>query len=139
MQATTTLQQESSFPLSWLLIGMTALIIGLVGTLVFLRMDTSLLASPAPAHTITLTTETMSFATNEFRVKVGESVTINLTNNSFVPHSFDIDEFDIHAGLGMQGKNSISFTATEVGEFKFYCGVEGHENAGMFGTLIIEE
>ncbi len=137
MQATTTTQQQNSFLFGWLLFGATALLVALIGTLALAKMPASIASTNA--RTITLTTGTMSFDQKEIRVKLGETITINMNNDSFVPHSFDVDEFDVHAGLGMQGTNSVTFTAHRVGEYKFYCGVSGHENAGMIGTLIVEK
>ncbi len=60
----------------------------------------------------------------------------------------DADEHDSGAQVSLQplhiaaeanDHGELVFQATEAGEYEFYCSVPGHREAGMVGTIIIEE
>jgi Cupredoxin-like domain len=54
------------------------------------------------------------------------------------PHSFDIDELNVHVPMA-SGKSSLAlFKPTKPGTYTFYCSVPGHRELGMQGTLIVE-
>ena len=89
-------------------------------------------------ETITITTENFKFGQPELRVKVGETATLELYNGDFLPHSFDVDEFDVHITMPGHGQVQATFTPTTPGTYPFYCGIPGHVEAGMVGTLIVE-
>ncbi len=68
------------------------------------------------------------------------TVTLELTNDSAVPHDVQIEGPDGDLG----GTEEVSGGATsadvdlEAGDYTFYCSVPGHREAGMEGTLTIE-
>lgn len=71
--------------------------------------------------------------------KAGD-VTIEFTNDSQVPHNVTIEQGETEAGATdtIQGsKTSKSFTL-KAGTYSFYCSVDGHEAAGMKGTLTVQ-
>ena len=85
-----------------------------------------------------LRTAHYTFDQPEIRAKVGETVALRLENSDAVAHSFDIDAFNVHAPMP-SGKPALAlFTPTTPGTYTFYCGVPGHTEAGMVGTLIVE-
>lgn len=87
----------------------------------------------------TLATANFAFDQTEIRVKVGERVALPLTNRDPFAHSFDVDEWGVHQ-LMLTGEPSIArFTPTEPGTYTFYCGIPGHRQNGMTGTLIVEQ
>lgn len=45
----------------------------------------------------------------------------------------------LHIAAEGDEHGELVFEATEVGEYVFYCSVPGHQEAGMVGTIIIEE
>jgi plastocyanin len=68
------------------------------------------------------------------------AVTIELTNDSAVPHDVQIEGPDGDIG-GTDETTGGSVTAEvelEPGEYTFYCSVPGHREAGMEGTLTVE-
>jgi plastocyanin len=74
----------------------------------------------------------------EIRVKKGDTVTINFTSTSGF-HDWVVDEFDartekVQAG----GTTSVTFVASKVGTFEYYCSVGSHRQMGMVGKLIVE-
>jgi plastocyanin len=68
------------------------------------------------------------------------NVTINMLNKSSVPHDIGIKG----AGVSTVGKvvsNGGTSTVTETlkpGTYTFFCSVDGHEAAGMKGTLTVK-
>lgn len=96
--------------------------------------------SPATlAQLPALGTPGMHFDQAELRVRPGELVALRLENPHAAPHSFDIDALDVHVSMP-SGKEALAlFKAPDApGTYEFYCGVPGHREAGMVGTLIIE-
>ena len=89
-------------------------------------------------NTILYTTKEMRFGQSELRVKAGEEITLQLVNYDLYAHSFDIDELDVHVQMPANGQASAQFTVSEPGEYKIYCGIPGHEEAGMVAKLIVE-
>ncbi len=125
----------------WLLVAPAVLIVtGVAATL--LTMPRQRVATNVDVHTLAtlpaLTTANFQFDQAELRVKAGETVALPLTNRDPYAHSFDVDAFDVHV-LMLTGEPSVArFTPTEPGTYTFYCGVPGHQQAGMVGTLIVE-
>lgn len=89
-----------------------------------------------------LTTTGNVFDRTELRARVGETIALRLENRDVSIHSFDIDEFALHAPMP-SGESSLAlFRATAPGVYTFYCAVPGHADKaageGMLGTLIVE-
>jgi len=51
--------------------------------------------------------------------------------------SLDAEAPEVHVAVGPADTAYLEFTATEPGEYVFYCTVPGHREAGMEGTLIV--
>lgn len=140
MQATT-VQEKTSSHLTQLgigvgillAIGLFLVVIGRMGLLNGLRRGET--AVPNAIH---LTAQEMRFGQDEIRLKVGQTVTFTLENKDLYAHSFDADDFDVHTAMPANSQVTASFTATRPGTFDFYCGVPGHEQAGMIGKIIVE-
>jgi len=88
--------------------------------------------------TIVLSAQNMRFGQEEIRLKVGQTAVFTLDNNDLYAHSFDADDFAVHATMPANSQVTASFTATRPGVFDFYCGIPGHEQAGMAGKIIVE-
>ena len=87
-----------------------------------------------------LTAANFTFSQPEIRVKVGETVALRLENADSEGHSFDIDEFAVHA-LMPSGEASLAlFKPTQPGSYTFYCTPHYSKETGqgMKGTLIVE-
>lgn len=108
----------------------------------FVRAGSSTTASPQMVAALpVLETKGMAFAQREIRVKAGEVVALRLENADSMPHSFDIDEFDIHALLPVGESGVAVFQPTTPGTYTFYCAPHYNKQTdeGMHGTLIVEE
>jgi uncharacterized cupredoxin-like copper-binding protein len=124
-----------------LAIGLFLVVIGRLGLLNGLRggetaASTSL--SAGVPGTIHLTAQDMRFSQDEIHLKAGQTVTFTLDNQDLYAHSFDADNFDVHTAMPANSQVTASFTATQPGTFDFYCGVPGHQQAGMVGKIIVE-
>lgn len=79
------------------------------------------------------------YSKEEIRVKQGETVRIIMTSTGGT-HDFVVDELNLQSGvISTNGVTEIEFEANQAGVYEFYCSIGSHRQAGMFGTLIIEE
>jgi plastocyanin len=94
---------------------------------------------PCPANvdaTVKTASADLRFQPDTLSVKAGK-VVIRLIEGSSLPHSFEIH--------GISGKIAVDGSTKErcatfdlvKGTYKFFCGVSGHEAAGMKGTLTV--
>ena len=89
--------------------------------------------------TIDMTGSDFSFDPSEINVKVGEKVRVVLKAVD-MPHDFVVDELDVRTDIAQQGETvEVEFTASEAGEYEYYCSVGQHRANGMVGTLTITE
>jgi cytochrome c oxidase subunit II len=98
-------------------------------------------ASPAALAAMTsITTRDNAFDDAELHARVGETVALRFVNAGRAPHSFDIDELDIHAPIEPAGAGVAIFTPTEPGTYTFYCYLHTDPvtHRGMEGRLIVE-
>ncbi len=82
----------------------------------------------------------LKFTTTTLQAKAGK-VTIKMTNPSSVPHSIAVEGNGVDEDSPQKqvtGGQAATVTATlKPGKYSFYCPVDGHEKAGMKGTLIV--
>ena len=90
------------------------------------------------ARRIEVTARSFEFDPDEITVVAGEDVAIVLTSEDLL-HDFTIDELDAHVAADADETNEGGLRADEPGRYTFYCTVAGHRDAGMEGTLIVEE
>lgn len=87
-----------------------------------------------------LTTRDFRFDQTEIRVRVGETVALRLENPDPAPHSFDVDELNVHAPMPA-GQTSLALLRVDrPGIYTFYCAphYDKKTGRGMKGTLIVE-
>jgi plastocyanin len=68
------------------------------------------------------------------------TVTLELTNDSSLPHDVQIesDGEDLGGTEEVTGETTSAEVELEPGEYTFYCSVPGHREGGMEGTLTVE-
>jgi uncharacterized cupredoxin-like copper-binding protein len=80
------------------------------------------------------------YETDSLEAHAGEPFTIMLHNAGALEHDIVIEGFEndggIHLTPGEDGK--ATFTVSEHGEYKVYCTVPGHRDAGMESILTVE-
>jgi len=92
----------------------------------------------APTSTGVITVKDMRFVESNLHMKVGEVLGLFVTNPTEVGHSFDIDSLDIHVLLPPHSTTAVAIHPRGLGTFEFYCGVAGHRDAGMVGTIVVD-
>ena len=68
------------------------------------------------------------------------AVTLELTNDSSLPHDVQIEgpDGDIGGTEEVTGSTATAEVELEPGDYTFYCSVPGHREGGMEGTLTVE-
>ena len=81
----------------------------------------------------------LKFDKSTLNAKAG-NVTITMDNPSPVAHAVAVEGNGVDkdgATVGMGGKSTVT-VKLKPGTYKFYCPVDGHEAAGMKGTLTVK-
>ena len=94
--------------------------------------------SEEPTGGMTITTPGFNFDPKEIRVKAGTNTTLRFDTTGRRPHSFDVDELDVHVPAAPGQQAAVVLKPTMPGLYTFYCGIPGHREAGMQGTLVVE-
>jgi uncharacterized cupredoxin-like copper-binding protein len=140
MQASTTSTSNTSptgapLYLVWALLLVLAL--GAGGWAIGRFLPVSTASSGNIAADVTLTSDAMRFEQTQITLSANESTTLLLANRDMFAHAFDIDALDIHIAMPRHSQVPVTFDALEPGTYTFYCGIPGHRDAGMVGTLVV--
>jgi uncharacterized cupredoxin-like copper-binding protein len=105
------------------------------------------------------TDDALRFEPDEVRVRVGERVRLVADNSDGLQlHDFSVEriaagevevegadhahgdssDYDLHVAAEAGERGVLFFVAQEPGEYRFFCSVTGHAEAGMTGTIIVE-
>ncbi len=80
-----------------------------------------------------------AFTVKEMKVKEGDRVKINFTNQGTFPHDFTLADFDVKTKQLQQNESeTVEFVANKKGTFEYFCGVGNHREQGMVGKLMVE-
>lgn len=90
------------------------------------------------ARRVEVAATSFEFAPDEITVAAGEDVAIVLSSDDLL-HDFTIDGIDVHVAAERGETAEGGLRADDPGEYTFYCTVAGHRDAGMEGTLVVEE
>jgi hypothetical protein len=85
-----------------------------------------------------LTVEKNAFVETSLDMNDGGVLGIFIVNKDPLPHAFDMDSLDIHVQLPPSSTTAVAIKPAGPGNVEFYCGVPGHREAGMVGTLSVE-
>jgi uncharacterized cupredoxin-like copper-binding protein len=89
------------------------------------------------ARRVEVVADSLSFEPVEIHVTAGEDIAIVLSSEDML-HDFTIDELEAHVSAEAGETAEGGFHAAEPGRYDFYCSVEGHREAGMEGTLVVD-
>ena len=92
----------------------------------------------APAG-FTVTSHDIYFDPKELTIPSGQDVIVHLPNEGASAHNFSIDALNISVDLPPGETDAETTINTAPAEFEYYCNVPGHKQAGMVGTLRVEE
>jgi plastocyanin len=90
------------------------------------------------ARRIEVDATSFEFDPDEITVTAGEDVAIVLRSEDLL-HDLTIDEVDVHVAADRGQTAEGGLRADEPGQYTYYCSVAGHREAGMEGTLVVEE
>jgi Cu+-exporting ATPase len=96
-------------------------------------------AIDAAATRVDIVARNTSFTPADVRVRSGQFVVVSFTNADPVFHDWEVEGVaNIDAGARPGQTQRIRFLAPAPGTYRVMCTVEGHAEAGMTGTLIVE-
>ena len=94
------------------------------------------------SQVVEMATRDVAFVPDRITAAPGEAIAVVLSNPDFMKHNFRIDDIDwqsVHVEL--EPRQELTFTITmadDLGEWRFYCSVPGHEARGMVGGLVVQ-
>lgn len=90
------------------------------------------------ARRIEVAATSFEFHPDEITVTAGEDIAIVLTSDDLL-HDFTIDDIEVHVAADRGETAEGGLRVDEPGEYTYYCTIAGHREAGMEGTLVVEE
>lgn len=96
-------------------------------------------ASPATEAVIEVQAFDLGFRPASIELAAAGTTRIVLHNTGAVPHNLTIDALAVRvvAARGLSSETIVTDPAP--GTYEFYCSISGHREAGMVGTLVVEE
>ena len=134
--------------------------VGLV--LVSLALLAACASQPSqPATELTIEMTDFAYTPSSITVTAGRPVTLTLNNTGNIEHDFVVEtidvtaeviqdngsnahhahgaeqNYDLHVSARAGETSIVQLSIAEPGTYKIICSVEGHEEAGMIGELIV--
>ncbi len=96
-------------------------------------------AIEAGATKVAVAAREVAFTPADIRVRAGETVVLAFKNDDPIFHDWEVSGLaNVDAGARPGQTQTIRFTIDRPGTYLVECTVEGHAEAGMVGTLIVE-
>lgn len=130
--------------------------------LILLSLLTACASQPAqPDSELTVEMTDFAYSPSSITVPAGQPVTLTLNNAGNIEHDFVIktinvtteviqdngsnahhahgaeQNYDLHVSARAGETSIVQLTIAQPGTYKIFCSVEGHEEAGMIGELIV--
>jgi len=127
-------------PIGWVSMAVVGALVGAAVTSMLAGSASAGGAAVAEEPTVSgvLTVEKSTFVETSLAMNKGEVLGLFIVNKDPVPHSFDIDNLDIHVQLLPNSSAAVAIKPTGPGDIPFYCSVPGHVAAGMVGAISVE-
>lgn len=127
--------------------------------LVLLAACTSQPSKPATDITVEMTD--FAYSPSSITVSAGEPVRVTVKNIGNIEHDFVVEkidattkviqdsgsdahhahgeeqDYDLHVSANAGDTSVFDLTVSEPGTYRVFCSVEGHEEAGMIGELVV--
>ena len=92
----------------------------------------------AASTAVTIEMVDIAFDPKDVTIPANTDVTVTLPNNGVAVHNFNIDELGIKTEDVPGGGSTTVTINAPAGTYEFYCGVPGHREAGMVGTITVQ-
>ena len=93
----------------------------------------------AGATKLQVTARSVAFRPADVRIRARETVVLEFTNDDPIFHDWEVAGLaNVDAGARPGQTRRIRFTIDEPGTYTVECTVEGHAEAGMVGSLVVE-
>jgi uncharacterized cupredoxin-like copper-binding protein len=96
-------------------------------------------ASGAEKVEVTVEAKTgFKFEPSTLEIPEGAEVVLTFKNSGVMAHNFEVPSLDVATKTIGAGKTeTVTFTASKKGSYKFICTVPGHAPAGMTGQIAV--
>jgi plastocyanin len=104
------------------------------------RPNVSTVPAPGPiagAKEVAVALVDFGFRPAEIRIRVGQSVNLELANRGGVVHDLTIPALGFQAAVQPGRQSTAGLRAPAAGTYEYYCSVPGHREAGMGGRLVV--
>jgi heme/copper-type cytochrome/quinol oxidase subunit 2 len=92
-----------------------------------------------PPQNVALLAEDIAFNEQEIKANLNQPIELKLTNKGVIDHAFVIDGLVEPQTIKPNAEQTFTFTPSQIGQFKYYCSIPGHDVAGMNGVLIVTQ
>lgn len=124
----------------WVSVAVIGVVVGAAATSLLAGWSSADAAGIAEAPTVTgvIAAENTAFVETSIHMNNGEVLGLFVINKDDIGHSFDIDTLDIHVQLPPSSTTAVAISPRGPGNQGFFCGVAGHKEAGMVGTMAVD-
>lgn len=92
-----------------------------------------------PVKEVAVSAKEFAYTPATITVNKGETVKITFTNDGTTSHNLSIEGLNVSTNtIGPGQSDSITFTPTSAGSFKYFCSVDSHRSMGLEGTLVVQ-
>lgn len=91
-----------------------------------------------PTTADTLVAAATRFQPSGYSIGADDVLGLFVENRDSFSHSFDIDALNLHVVLPASSTVVLTIDPVAAGALEFYCGVPGHREAGMVGTIEVQ-
>nr|WP_245302223.1 cupredoxin domain-containing protein [Symbiobacterium terraclitae] len=93
-----------------------------------------------PVERVTVVAREYRFTPATLRVKAGRKVVVRLENLGRVHHEYRIPELNFLIGpIAPGARAEAELVVEKPGTYRYACQVDGHDQRGMQGILVVEE
>lgn len=102
------------------------------------NMPVASVSPNSPVKEFNVSAKEFSYTPSSITVSKGDTVKINFTNNGTTAHNFTISDLGIASKTINPGEtDTVTFAASQTGNFTYFCSIDSHESLGLKGTLTI--
>lgn len=96
-------------------------------------------AIDASAQQVEVIARDVAFEPRDIRIEAGRWTVVTFTNQDGIFHDWDVEGLaNVDAGARPGQTTRLRFVIDRPGTYRILCTVDGHAEAGMVGTLVVE-